>query len=524
MSQKNNSKQKLPKDPASYWLESTSRSTFPQLDKDIEVDVAIVGGGITGITSAYLLVKEGFNVAVLEASSLLSGTTGHTTAKITAQHGLIYDELITNFGEEQARRYYQANIQAGEFIEQCIQLHGIDCEYRKENAYVYTNSKDYISDLKKEAEAYRTLGIDGELVEDISLPIPTMGAVMMKNQAQFHPLQYLEQLLEYIKESGAQIFENTVATHMTDGDDSTIVHMKKGAKVKAKYVISASHFPFHDGQSYFARMHAERSYVLAVKASSPYPGGVYINAEQPTRSIRSININGEEVLLLGGGSHKTGQGKPEIEHYEELEQFAKETFKTNQILYRWSAQDLITIDKVPYIGRISNANPNVFIASGYRKWGMTTGTAAGLLIKDLIIGKDNPYEELYSPARFVANPSIGNIIKENVNVAAELVSGKLDRPNRELKDIKDGEGATVTIKGARAGAYKTEAGELFVVDTTCTHIGCEVHWNSGDRTWDCPCHGSRFSFEGEVIEGPAERPLKRINPDDIDYTTSYLKQ
>ncbi|MCM3109450.1 FAD-dependent oxidoreductase [Lederbergia lenta] len=509
----------LPKETESYWIKSTEMKSFPQLKNDIEVEVAIIGGGITGITTAYALIKEGFKVAIFEASSVLNGTTGHTTAKITAQHGLIYDELIQHFGKEKARLYYEANLNAAKYIENNIDLHGIECEYRKEDAYLYTTSSDYLADLEKEAEAYRKLGIDGEYTESIPLDLNVKAAVIMKNQAQFHPLQYVTRLLDYIKENGGEIYENSVATRMEDGNPA-IVHFKNESKVTAKYVISSSHFPFHDGRGYFARMHPERSYVIAAKPEKTFPGGMYINAEQPTRSIRSVTINGEEFLLFSGDGHKTGQGKVEMKHYEALEKFAKENFDTKNILYRWSAQDLVTVDKVPYIGKISAGHENIFIATGFRKWGMTTSTVAALLITDLIIGKANPYEDLYTPSRFVVDPSIKEIIKENVNVAANLIGGKLERPDKELKDIKEGEGSVVTIKGARAGAYKTETGELFVVDTTCTHMGCEVNWNGGDKTWDCPCHGSRFSFEGEVMEGPAARPLKKIDPNSIDYTKS----
>lgn len=520
MSVKNTNKDgQLSKETESYWLQSTEMESFPTLKKDIEVEVAIIGGGITGLTTAYALIKEGFEVAIIEASSILHGTTGHTTAKITSQHGLIYDELIQHFGKEKAKLYYEANLHAAKYIENNIKLHGIECEYKKEDAYLYTSSSEYLADLEKEAKAYSSLGIDGEFIENIPLDVNVKGAVVMKNQAQFHPLQYMKKLVGYIKENGGQIYEDSVATRMEDGNPAT-VYLRNEAKVTAKYVISCSHFPFHDGKGYFARLSPERSYVIAAKPEKHFPGGMYINAEQPTRSIRSVTINGEEVLLFGGDGHKAGQGKVEMEHYEALGKFALDNFGAKNILYRWSAQDLVTLDKVPYIGKVSASHENIFVATGFRKWGMTTSTVAALLITDLIIGKSNPYEELYTPSRFVADPSVKKIIKESVNVAANLISGKFERPDKELKDIKEGEGSVVTIKGARAGAYKTEAGELFVVDTTCTHMGCEVNWNGGDKTWDCPCHGSRFSYEGEVMEGPAEKPLKKIDPDNIDYTRS----
>ncbi|MBS4199374.1 FAD-dependent oxidoreductase [Bacillus sp. FJAT-49732] len=520
MSILNNGEGKLPDQLSSYWLKSTKPPSFPSIENDLQVDVVIVGGGITGITTAYLLVKEGFQVAVIEASTIFNGTTGHTTAKVTAQHGLIYDEFIQHFGEEKARLYYEANKEAAEHIAELIHLHGIDCDFKKEDAYVYTNSNDSIQKLKNEYEAYKRLGIEGEYVDSLPLDIGNIkGAVVMKNQAQFHPLHYLTQLVDFIKESGGEIYEQSVATHM-DISEKPIVHLRNGAKITAQHVISASHFPFHDNRGYFARLHPKRSYVVAAKPEKSFPGGMYINAETPTRSIRSVNVEGEEVLLFSGDGHKTGQGEPEKEHYEALEKFAKDEFGAKEILYRWSAQDLVTDDKVPYIGCSNEDDKRVLVATGFRKWGMTTSMVAAQLMKDILIGKANRYKDLFAPSRFTADPGLKTMVKENVNVATNLISGKLNRPDKEIKDVKEGEGAVVSIKGGRAGAFKKMDGQLFIVDTTCTHMGCEINWNSADQTWDCPCHGSRFSVEGEVIEGPAERPLKRIDPDSIDYTTS----
>lgn len=513
MSEHKNTDQ-LPKESFSYWLESVQLQSFPPLEHDLEIEVAIIGAGMTGITTAYNLVKEGFQVALFEANTVMNGTTGHTTAKVTAQHGLIYDEFIRNFGEENARLYYQANQEAQTFIEDCIHLHGIDCQFRQEDAYVFTQSPDYIEKLQKEAEAYQKLGINGHFTENIPLELPVNGAVVMKNQAQFHPLQYLKQLLQYITDHGGQIFEKTVATKL-DGPNTVL--FRNGQKVTAKYVISASHFPFHDGKGFFARMYPERSYAMAIESERPFPGGMYINAETPKRSIRSVMIDEKEALVIGGDSHKTGQGPPEMEHYKALQTFATEHFGS-RVLYRWSAQDFYSDDKVPYIGRMSNEYNNVFVATGFKKWGMTSSTIAALLIKDLLIGKENQYEKLFDPSRFTANPAIKTIVKENLNVAGQLISGKLTVPDKEIKDLNNGEGSAVSIKGKRAGAYKTESGELFIVETTCTHMGCDVHWNGGENTWDCPCHGSRFTYDGEVIEGPAEKPLKRIDPESIRYT------
>lgn len=509
----------LPNTPKSYWIDSTKIPAFPQLEREIETEAVVVGGGITGITAAYLLAKEGLKVTLLESTRLLNGTTGHTTAKVTAQHGLIYDELIKHFGIKDSKLYYSANNDAAMFIENYIKNNAIDCDFQKESAYIYSSTESDRHKLEKEAKAYKELGIEGGFVHNIPLQIPSIGAVEMKNQAQFHPLKYLLHMIKELVEMDVQIYEGTTAINL-DAGDPAVIHLRNDIRVKAKYVISASHFPFHDGKGYFTRLYPKRSYVVAVKPEQTFPGGMYISADKPTRSFRSVKINGEEMVLVIGDSHKTGQGGPEIEHYKALEQEAVKLFGAKEILYRWSAQDLVTPDKVPYIGRISESNGNIFIATGFRKWGMAHGTFSGMLIRDLILGRDNPYERIYSPSRFPMDPSLKTFVKENMNVASHLIGGKFDRPDKEIKDIKVDEGAVITIKGKRAGAFKDNRGQLFVVDTTCTHMGCEVNWNSGDKTWDCPCHGSRFSYDGEVIEGPADQPLKRIDPDKIDYSTS----
>lgn len=500
----------IPKFPESYWSESSDRiSSFPVLEHNIESDVAVVGGGISGITTAYLLAREGFKVALLEAGRLLNGTTGHTTAKITAQHDLIYDELIHREGEEKASLYYKASIDALQFIKQTIEHEKIDCGFSEQDAYVYTNSDEFIIKLEKEMSAYSLLGIPGAYAEQIPLHIPAKAAVIMFNQAQFHPLQYLSALVRKFIEAGGAIYEHTTAVDVETGSTPEVI-TSEGHRVKCKHIVSCTHFPFYDGHGfYFARMHADRSYVLGIRARDEFPGGMYLSAEDPKRSIRfAETAEHDKLLLIGGQSHKTGQGICTINHYEELQRFAGKHFRIEEIAFRWSAQDLVTGDKIPYIGRITASSPNVYIATGYRKWGMTNGTAAAMLIRDLILEKDNAYEGLYAPSRPISFETIKNLAADNADVAKHLIAGKLEMVHKLPEDLALDEGCVVKLHGKRAGAYKDEEGKLFLVDTTCTHMGCEVEWNNGERTWDCPCHGSRFAISGEVIEGPAEKPLK----------------
>jgi glycine/D-amino acid oxidase-like deaminating enzyme/nitrite reductase/ring-hydroxylating ferredoxin subunit len=502
----------LPQYPESYWRDMVF-PTFSKLDENASVDVAIVGAGITGITAAYLLGQNGVKVALLEAGSILNGTTGHTTAKVTAQHGLIYDEFISHFGMEKARQYYEANTSALAFVKETVEKLQIDCDFLEQDAYIYSVSEKYQQKVETELAAYEKLKIKGELVDSIPFNISIKNAIKMPSQAQFHPTRYLTHLVENMNRSNVSFYENTTAVDIEgeDSDKPTIV-TRDGKRVQCNFIIIASHFPFYDKPGlYFARMYQERSYVLGVKADIKYPGGMYLSADTPSRSIRFTPYNGEDLLVIGGESHKTGQGIDTFKHYEALQQFVKDTFQVKEIPYRWSAQDIYTLDKLPYIGPITKTKQRILVATGYRKWGMTNGTAAAMVLSDFILGKQNGFLDLYSPSRFDADPDIKNAISYNADVAKHLIKGKLELINRQPEDLAIDEGAAVMFKGKRAGGYRDKDGKLHLVDTTCTHLGCECEWNHGERTWDCPCHGSRFSYTGEIFEGPALQPLTKLD-------------
>lgn len=501
----------LPQFPEPYWRDNIDFPSFPKLEGKINVDVGIVGGGIVGITAAYLLSKQNIKVALIDAGVILNGTTGHTTAKISAQHGLIYDEFMKHFGEKKTKQYYEAQMEAKALIEKHIDELNIDCDYESQDAVVFTNSDDYITQLENEKKAYDQLNIESELTNNIPFDIPHKKALIMKNQAQFHPLKYLKALAEESIKNGAEFYENTTAIDVEYNKHPAII-TRDGHRIICRFVFVASHFPFYDGQGFYpARMYPERSYVLAIKSDKKYPGGMYINAEQPSRSLRSVTVNGEEMWLVIGEDHKTGQGKPTMDHYTALQEFAEKYIGINEIVYRWSAQDLTTLDKVPYVGRISAEEEAVFVATGFRKWGMTNGTIAAKIIADKISGKDSPYGELYTPSRFQVDPSLRKVASINTDVAKHLIKGKLEFTQNSIEDLSPDNATVTRINGKRAGVYKDKENNLHALDTTCTHMGCEVEWNSGEKTWDCPCHGSRFSYTGEVIEGPAKRPLERID-------------
>lgn len=493
--------------PESYWLASTARTSYPALEEDIKVDVAIVGGGMTGITSAYLLKKEGLRVAVIDADRIVQGTTGHTTAKITSQHELIYNKIKNYMGEEKARQYAKANETAISTISDLIKKEGINCDFHWEPAYIYTLMDSYVQQIADETNAAASLGIKASFLESVPLPFQVKGAVRFDGQARFHPRKYLLALAKKIEGDGSYIFEHTRIVDINEGNPCTVV-TKQGKKVIAGNVIIASHFPCFDGMGfYFARMYPERSYAMAVKVKEEFLGGMYINAEEPGRSLRSQESDAGKIVIFSGEHHKTAHGTDMYKHYENLLEFAKQHYDVQELLYRWSTQDYTTLDKVPYVGRLTSKTPNIYVATGFRKWGMTNSTAAAMIIKDLIVKGENPWTEVYDPARFVPNPSITSFISINADVAANLIAGKL-RPVSNDIDIEKGEAKAVEIEGQKMGVYRDEKGQLHTVDTTCTHMGCELKWNDAEKSWDCPCHGSRFTYEGEIVEGPAINELQ----------------
>jgi glycine/D-amino acid oxidase-like deaminating enzyme/nitrite reductase/ring-hydroxylating ferredoxin subunit len=493
--------------PQSYWIASTPKTNYPVLDHDTSVDVAVIGGGIVGITTAYLLKQEGFKVAIIEADHILQGTTGHTTAKITSQHGLIYHKIKKNMGEEKAKQYADANQNAIEFIEALINKKNIKCDFHRSPAFVYTQDNNYVNQIEEEYLAASQLGIKAAYQEDLSLPFDVKAAVKFENQARFHPRKYLLPLAEDIPGDDSFIFEQTRVINIEEGDPCTIITNREN-KVKAKIVVIASHFPCYDGLGfYFMRLYPERSYALAVKIKEPFPEGMFITAEDPGRSLRLQDLNGEQLLIISGEHHKTGQGEDTSNHYRNLKTFTKDNFHTTDILYRWSTQDYTTPDEVPYTGHLTSRTPNLYVATGFGKWGMTNSTASALIIRDLIVKNESPWADVYNPSRFTPIASAKNFVMENANVVKELIGGKLAVLPENVK-IEPGTAKTFELEGQKVGAYRDEKDALHFTDTTCAHMGCEVKWNSAEKSWDCPCHGSRYTYEGDIIEGPAIKSIK----------------
>ncbi|KAB8138542.1 FAD-dependent oxidoreductase [Gracilibacillus oryzae] len=493
------------------WQEDRDRNNYPSLDKNEKAEVAVIGAGLTGITTAYLLASNGLDVILIDRGKIGSGTSGHTTAKITAQHGMIYSEFISHFGKEQAQLYFQSQMEALAKIEELIEKHHIDCHFEKQDAYLYTNDEKNKHKLEAEFEAYRTLDIDGEGLLEMPVNFPMSYALKMKDQAQFHPMAYMDALAKAFSELGGRIYENT-PVYDIDSADHRVIRAVNQHTIVCDQVVIATHFPFYEGEAFYSgRMYPSRSYVAGFTSNGKYPGGMYLSVDQQTQSLRSIIHNEEEIWLFGGGEHKTGQYKHNEEPYRLLKDMASQHFDVKEWKYEWSAQDYTTLDKMPYIGRLNKNRQKIFLATGYRKWGMTNSMVAANLITDMIIQNDNPYIDLYRPSRFHPDPDLKQFISTNTNVAKEFIMGKIGNKNDHIDKLEINTAKKVKHHGQTIGIYKDTHEKIHAVDTTCTHLGCELNWNNTEKTWDCPCHGSRFHYKGDVIEGPAIKPLNKID-------------
>lgn len=492
----------------SFWIGTTPETRYPTLSADVTVDVAIVGGGICGLTAAYLLKQEGRSVALVEADRIVRGVTGYTTAKITSGQSLIYTDLVKKFGEQGARTYGESNEAALAKIAELVETLSIDCDFERQDNFVFTESASEVDSVREEAELAARLGLPSEFVTEGPLPFPIAGAVRFTNQAQFHPRKYLLALAERFSAAGGFIYENTMALDVEEGEPCRVV--TEYGSITAADVIIATNMPFLDRGLFFTKVHPWRSYAVAgeVTAEVAAPEGMHISVDSPTRSIRLLRDGERTLLMIGGEGHKVGQ-EPDTEAcYERLEATARERFGLDTIDYRWSTQDTVSVDEVPYIGRYTRHSDHLFTATGFRKWGMTNGTLAAMLLTDRISGRDNGWAAFYDSKRLDIPQSAQEFVKENVNVAQHWVGDRITTPGDALEDVPPGEGTVIRREGKPIAVYKDADGTCRGLSAVCTHLACIVHWNGAEKSWDCPCHGSRFDLEGRVLQGPAVEPLE----------------
>lgn len=481
----------------SIWSETVNLKTFHSLNQNMTVDTAVIGGGLAGILTAYKLKEQGAESIILEAGEICSGQTKNTTAKITSQHGEIYDKITKYYGHELAARYAAGSENAITEYEKIITQRNIECDFEKKDAYLYSTEKE--NTLDREYMSASAAGIDCYMTERTDLPIKITDALVFKNQAQFHPLKFVSGIINELK-----CFEYTAVTRITGNTIYT-----KNARIEAKNIVIATHYPFINFPSYyFLRMSQERSYVVALERKGIQLDGMYIGSGNDSLSFRSYG----GYILLGGGAHRTGV-MPGKMPFEALSENARKLYPNHKITARWSAQDCVTVDNIPYIGRFGGDNSNIFIATGFGKWGMTSSMVSADIISSLICGSPVDYGEVFSPQRFNFAASRKKIFI-NTKETLKGFSAHLKRANEKLPDIPVGTAKETRYKGKKAGAYRDENGRIYIVTLKCPHLKCKLNWNASTKTWDCPCHGSRFSFKGELVDNPAQESSILIAEED----------
>jgi glycine/D-amino acid oxidase-like deaminating enzyme/nitrite reductase/ring-hydroxylating ferredoxin subunit len=490
---------------ASLWLHGRERAPRPPLDEDVHVDTCVVGGGLCGLSAAFELSRLGASVAVLEARHVAAGASGYNTGKLSSLHGLTYSTLEQQLGAEMARHYGAANERGIERVHEVAAELELDCDLRRKPNLVYTESERDRAKIEQEVDAARRASLPARLVEETDLPFPIEAAVQFDAQAEFHPVKYLAGLTRTLEAEGVRVHEGTRAVSVSAGAPCR-VRTDGGRTVTAGSVVVASHLPFLDRGAFFARCHPERSYVVAAPHEGPVATeGMYLSTESPAHSIRVHDLDGRRWLLVGGQSHKTGHGDA-AERYRKLEAWARDRFGVEPAL-RWATQDQMPADGVPFIGPVDPLSRNVYVATGFRKWGLAFGVVAGEILADLVEGTEHPWGELFSTSRLRARAGAIPFAKENLDVALRFFGDRLLK-RADVESIEPGEGRVVGAGLGQRAVFRDEDGTVHALSARCSHLGCIVNWNSAERTWDCPCHGSRFGARGEVITGPAVTPLE----------------
>ena len=439
----------------SLWLsENSDNKNYENLNKDISTDVCIIGAGIFGLTCGYYLSKSGFKVTIVDKSDICKKTTGHTTAKITSQHGLFYSYLIDTYGEQFAKDYLSANEEAIKNIKNIIDTENIKCDFENQSNFVYTTDKLEVVKIKKEVDCVNAIGFPANFVTKTGLPFEIAGGIQFKNQAQFNPIKYTNGLCDCITKNNGEIYTNTTVFDIkSNGTDFSMQTV--GGTITSKYVILASHYPFINFPGmYFFKMYQSSSYVIGINTKKTLFNGMYITVSEPTYSFRTAYYNGKKILLLGGMGHKTGTPTTYEQSYGVLENYAKQLYPNCEVLFRWDTRDCITLDKIPYIGPFSNTTNNFYVGTGFNKWGMTTSNVAANIVCDMILGKQNKYAYIFDSTR--VNPiknrtEIKNMITESVN---SLAIKKIKDSNINFDEIPINSGGIIDINNQKVGIYK----------------------------------------------------------------------
>lgn len=475
----------------SIWRKTCEIKPRKALNKDIKTNTAIIGAGMAGILIATRLKEKGIDCIIIEADRIASGTSQYTTAKITAQHGHVYDKLIKTLDFNMAKQYAMANLEAIKDYENLIKDRIIDCSFEIKDSYVYSMEDEKA--ILNEVDSARKLGLPASFESNLELPFNVVGAVKFEKQAQFHPLKFIKELAKDL-----EIYEQTRATVVKDNEIET----STGNTVTAENIVFACHYPFVNfpGQ-YFMRMHQEHIYFLALQ-NVPQIHGMYIGLGNEGYSLR----NYKHYLIIGDGNHRTGENTSGGK-YEKIRQAAKELYPESKEVASWSSQDCISTDGVPYIGLYSKDKPNWYVATGFMKWGMTTSMVSANIISDMICGKKPNNADVFVPQRFSLK-DVPQMTRNSGKSIKALSKEYLTVNKKKIDDILLGHAEVVSIDGEEYGVYKDMDGKVFIVSAKCPHLHCRLEWNADEKSWDCPCHGSRFDYRGNVLDSPAQEDIK----------------
>jgi len=490
-----------------FWTETARPAPHhPALSGDVTADVAIIGGGIVGAVTARLLKDRGLTVALVEAGRIGHGVTGRSTAKVTAQHALFLQRIEDQHGADAARTYAEANRAGVALVGELAGRHGLACDLEPADSYVYATRAEEADRLEAERAAALRAGLAMELVADPGLPFPVTAALRLPVQLQFQPADFVAGLAATIPGDGSFVFEHSRAT---DWDKDRVE--TDGGTIAARHVVMATHLPLGQVGMFYAHTHPHMHAVMAATVDEARaPAGMYITAGEPKRSIRRHRgASGETVLILTGPTFKHGRPEDEEAAFGELEAFAREHFGYSGGGWRWSNEDYGPRDGLPYVGWAGGEGDSLLVATGFDAWGLSNGAAAGRIVADLCQERENGWAKLFDASRHSLK-GLGKFAKDQAEVASDLIGGHL----RSYPDLESAgalaEGDVVEIDGSKAGIYRDDGGRLRAVSVACTHMGCAMGWNPVDRTWDCPCHGSRFAADGKVVHGPAVTPLEPV--------------